>query len=582
MEQLRNALEVLKKYHFWILCGLIVLITFGTWYWATADRATAFAARKTAIEGKINSIKSIGCKTDHPSEPYIKAILVRENGNLADVPEEVAKIAIIKSAADSLSSKVSSAAQRLFDDQRSINRLPLVFPNNAGDQRRFEADFWKVWNHRIEDIERPPEGANHDQYELDKTFRDAYRNRIKDIFPKLFDMVDRRMVADNTGALMTGERMPPGRGNMGGGQILDSTKQYKGTVDWPGADELMKRFEIWPSDLPSTLQVMLAQEDVWVYEALLRVIRNTNDFRTEKDKSYKAPPSHKLARIKEIQGLEIANDAAQSWTSSENSVINLGDSGGAAAATATATPTDQRGGTMGPVPGGMMGFGGGSARYLQQGPTMAGTAPGAAAAAPVAAPSALADRYVDNNGKPLSDPTQQPNQEFRMMPINMRVIMEQKDIPRLLVECANSSMRIDVRAVRILAEKQEPFNPSGAAAETPAATPTPQPMPPSRGRGEGMMGPMRGSEMGRRPSGNPGGTESSPSSYEEDSADAVVPPVPVEIQGIIYIYNPPAPPNPNGDAAAAAGVPAVPATPAGGPTPAAAPAPSVPPVAGPR
>ena len=59
--------------------------------------------------------------------------------------------------------------------------------------------------------------------------------------------------------------------------------------------------------------------------------------------------------------------------------------------------------------------------------------------------SSLAGRYVDDKGKPLTDPNQQPYEEFRMMPIDLKVVIEQKDIPRLLAECANSAMRIDVR-----------------------------------------------------------------------------------------------------------------------------------------
>ena len=42
MEKLRAFWESFKKYHFWVLCGLVVLLTPGTWYWATADRATEF------------------------------------------------------------------------------------------------------------------------------------------------------------------------------------------------------------------------------------------------------------------------------------------------------------------------------------------------------------------------------------------------------------------------------------------------------------------------------------------------------------------------------------------------------------
>ena len=39
-----------------------------------------------------------------------------------------------------------------------------------------------------------------------------------------------------------------------------------------------------------------------------------------------------------------------------------------------------------------------------------------------------------------------------MMPVDLQVVIEQKDIPRLLAECATQRW-IDVRAVRILVEK---------------------------------------------------------------------------------------------------------------------------------
>ena len=92
-------------------------------------------------------------------------------------------------------------------------------------------------------------------------------------------------------------------------------------------------------------------------------------------------------------------------------------------------------------------------------------------AATTAGVSPLAGRYVDNAGKPLDDPTQQPNQEFRMMPIDMRLIIEQKDIPKLLTECARFEHADDVRAVRILSEKPGPFDPGGSStgSDTPAA-----------------------------------------------------------------------------------------------------------------
>jgi hypothetical protein len=72
-----------------------------------------------------------------------------------------------------------------------------------------------------------------------------------------------------------------------------------------------------------------------------------------------------------------------------------------------------------------------------------------------------------------------------MMPVAMNLIMDQRQLPKLLVECANSNMPIEVKRVRILKSQSMPA-----------------------------------------PSGDPG--------FEISPYD-----VPVEIYGVIYIYNPP-------------------------------------------
>ena len=73
MEKVRVAHEVLHKYHFWILLTLIVLITFGTWFMATGDRAEQYTKRKSLIDGQFTAVTAISSTRDHPSEKYIKA-----------------------------------------------------------------------------------------------------------------------------------------------------------------------------------------------------------------------------------------------------------------------------------------------------------------------------------------------------------------------------------------------------------------------------------------------------------------------------------------------------------------------------
>jgi hypothetical protein len=160
----------------------------------------------------------------------------------------------------------------------------------------------------------------------------------------------------------------------------------------------------------------------------------------------------------------------------------------------------------------------------------------------------LAGRYVDDKGQPLADPAQQPFNEFRMMPITLKVIIEQKEIPRFLAECANSAMRIDVRRVRILVQPVPPLD-GGAADSSGAAAGGARPTPVGR-TGQGTGG-GRGGAANSEGSGD--------STYDEEAADPVFPPVPVEVHGIIYIYNPPVAKNP-GEKAGENGNPTAPNT----------------------
>ncbi len=506
MEQLRVVLEKLKKYHFWILCGLIVLITFGVWFTATSDRADAFTKQKSKDEKAFSDTSQISSKQDQANQNYDTAIQIRNTGILDGASEEAKAMSKITSGSQSLSANVSIANERLFDDQRSANPLPVIYAD-APTQRDFEAAFRKVWNHRIEQIEdneKKPADQKRDEFTLLPQFRDRYRDRIKDeVFPQLFKLVELRNQLDNNGVPM------PGSGPMGPGGAEDKNAKYSGVVTWPAAEQLKDWFHNWV-DRPSTLQVMIAQEDLWVYEALLRIIRNTNNIDPKHDpKNYQSPGGPGRARIKAIEALDIGNNAAQSWSASENAVFNFSD-----AAAGNKGPS----GGLGSRGGFMNGVGGSSGVSL------------------------LANRYVDAAGKLLDAPD--PNQEFRMMPIDMKVIIEQKDIPRLLVECANSSMRVDVRAVRILAEKPGAFDGNGnGATDAPPATPSQTPSTPSPGMrspGRGGFrnpGTMLGSPTASQPSSAP--SEGALYTYAGECADSVCPPVPVEIQGVVYIYNPP-------------------------------------------
>jgi hypothetical protein len=124
----------------------------------------------------------------------------------------------------------------------------------------------------------------------------------------------------------------------------------------------------------------------------------------------------------------------------------------------------------------------------------------------------LQNRYVDQTGKPIADVTAGTGVEYRRLPVQMVLAMDQRWLPRVLVECANAALPIEVSRVRINPEK------SGAGFE-------------------GVMS-AGGPEGGRLSSMNfsspYGGGGSLPDGLSRDYAK-------VEIQGLVYIFNPPDP-----------------------------------------
>jgi hypothetical protein len=272
--------------------------------------------------------------------------------------------------------------------------------------------------------------------EIDDVYRDYYRNVIKKHFPTLFDLVKLRRPVKK-GATARGART-----------------EMEGIVLWDQSDvdRIQKNFN-WQTT-PSTAQVRLAQEDLWVYEALLRVIENTNEGST----------SYYNASVKRIDALEIGADASRAWSQSENALGKPESSSGNAASSGGGTSsgsTENSGNRL------------------------------------------SADRYVNEKGKPLGPDDPPPFAEFKMMPIRMKLVMDQTKINKLLAECANQKMPVEVRRVRITAvESNAVAADAGAGASSSSSTTA--------------------------------GDAETPKVESSGTSD-----VQVEIHGIIYIYNPP-------------------------------------------
>jgi len=504
MDKLKIFFAVVKKHQFWVLCGAMLITSLVCWWLATSSLVAKYQQR----EAKINkAFQGVVVQPDHPNQKVI---------------DETNKLHA------SLKRNVYGAWEILYREQKEKNPFPTKV-------------LGKDFKRQFESL-KPKDN-------LDPQYRELYQNFIKGYFPTLLEKIDVRHPIehkaegnDKAGAAAGIGRLLPRRGGaapgmgtgmgMGAGMGMGGRgdeQEWTGIVDWNESDyaQLLERFE-WQAT-PSTLAVVLAQEDLWVYEALLRVIENANEGATNQSN----------AAVKQIDALQIGADAALAWESAKGTILSA-TTGGAKGGGMGAMPGPGGMGAM-PGPGGMGAMPGPGGMGAMPGPGGMGAmpGPGGMGAMPGATADGAADdpvkrqliqnRYVDDKEQPLPYEPQfpyakHPYAEFKMMPIHMSLVMDQRHLPKLLVECANSNMPIEVRRIRITKTQGKTLN-TGASA-TPAAG----------GMGGAMMGGM-GRPLQRQPNPGMGGGLGQNAGNQQQGAGQYE--IPVEIQGIIYIYNPP-------------------------------------------
>lgn len=426
MDRLRPILAAIQKYQFWGLSVLVAVVSLVCWWLATSGLAGLYQKRKSQLDSAFNSAR---IQPDHPNQKVIDEI---------------------KNQNEQLSKNVFSAWESLYSKQKEQNPFPAVLSEEF--RKRFE--------------ELKPKDT------LARPYLELYQNFIKQHLPSLRTKISARHPKDGQAA----KKEAAGMGGMGGGGVPggrgnQDDADMVGVVDWSDTDysKLVQRFE-WQAT-PSTLDVVLAQEDLWVYEALLRAIANANEGA--------ATPAE--ATVKRIDNLQLGKDSQIAWNNAESAVFS---------ARSTAAPAQENA----------------SPNYMGR------RMMGAESASEEQSRRLLMDnRYVDDKGHFLPYDAEypyakHPYAEFKMMPISMDLVMDQRKLPKFLAECANSNMPIEVRRVRLLKTQGESIDMGGAGG----------------GGGGAVMG------------GAGGGTPGAAKSTESGTMG-----MPVQIQAVIYIYNPP-------------------------------------------
>ncbi|MEX0936327.1 MAG: hypothetical protein WDZ59_00595 [Pirellulales bacterium] len=348
MDQLRSIMKTLGRQHFWILCGLVVVLCLVGWWMASGTLVEQYEANSSTVNSRFTAVQSIVSEQQHPNDRITQRVQ-----ELTAAQRE----------------QVLALWQALYDRQ---TREVLQWPEEMGD------DFLNY----IDDIE--PESTI--QYQ----FLERYQDRVKERFQQFHKIVDAQPPNSDGADLQS--------------QPTNRFSAYK--VHWEDHDQIAAKF-VWV-DRPNSLKVWITQEDLWVYETLLRIIRNVNQNATG---SHNAP-------IKVISALKVGTEAIEG-SDTQGRIYRK------------SLPDDQ-------------------ASLAQS----VAAAPRATSDAAVDEATALKNnRYLDAQWQPLPASQAGEGIEFKRLPVRMELTMEKLDLPELLVECANAPLPVEVRQVRINREQ---------------------------------------------------------------------------------------------------------------------------------
>lgn len=405
MNNAAQYLEQLKKHHFWVLLGLLVLVGLVVWYLSTAALAAESAQNRTKVEGKFRLVS-----------PY--------QGGAHPNPKWQARVDTEKKKLDS---QVVDAWTLMFEQQGQILRWPKAVVDIVR-RKRGEApaaapaaapvDGASAAQAPTADAPPPTTVFDVAAKDLDDELRAFYRNNVITAeWQRLFNLLNLRRVVVEPNA-------PPDSGRVEG--ILVWEREDR--------DALVQRY--LTQITPSVVQVQKTQEDLWIFEALFDVIARVNAGSTD--------PGN--AVIKRVEYLDVAKPAMAAASADPGRI----DSPAAAQEAASGAALTGGGGG-----GGGAGFGAGGSSNLSY----------SAATSEEAEKQILDGRYLDANNQPVPYGAPDPFAEFRQVFVQMRFLMDQRRVPELLAAFANSNLPMEVRQVRMVLDEVDILPADGAVGD---------------------------------------------------------------------------------------------------------------------
>ena len=244
MDQLKTIAKQVQKHHFWLLCATAMIMALTGWIMASRSLSAVYAERKIAIMAKFTDLQGIQSTENPPNNEWKTAI-----DKLTDEERK----------------KVASAWALVYNQQKDL----LRWPEELGPQF-------------LNFVNTKPQNA-----EIPQQFCGYYMDNVKNEFPKLSAIINADGQGTKPAAAAAAKpdqptASPPDKPS---GASTSSAK-----VAWDAANQSeIQRTLTW-STIPTSQQVRLAQEDLWVYQALLQIIRKVNE-------GHHVAPVRKIAAI---------------------------------------------------------------------------------------------------------------------------------------------------------------------------------------------------------------------------------------------------------------------------------------------
>lgn len=394
---------LLIKHHFWLLTLVVPLVLLPLLFIGRAALRAEIEGVREQIKSHLSAMQSVRKIPQHPNQSWSN-----------DIDKSTARV----------KRETLAEWQKFWASQQALR----VWPESLGE------DFLK------QVAQMKPDGK------LSRKLLERYQNNAKTLVHDLPTrmgvedlMIDPNDPASQSRRPAQPESFPqPG---FGPGAAVAQTSPYVATWSAENQQRIAMSFD-WEK-APSTPQVLLAQEELWVYGLLCDTVARLN-------KSATGPHNAAIASIEELSvGYPAAED--NPGGAAGGRITRTTAQPGAEGASSAMMPPDPGSGSAGPGMGRPT-----NPRFVNQnsgGMRIAG--PGAEDGMPAAVDPERQLRnwiYVDFSGKPLTADELEAaadSQMVHLMPFVLRAVIDQRQIDSLLVDLAMSQVPIDVRQVRI-------------------------------------------------------------------------------------------------------------------------------------